>query len=106
MTPGRAGRFAVCAVLTLSACGPQGDVPLPLAAPGPVEVVRNGASFAADLHPGPVLSVSRDPVFGHDEGKLAKDVAVQFCASRGGRLNPQAFGHYVGGQWVFKGGCV
>jgi hypothetical protein len=76
---------------------------MPLAEIGPVEVVVNGAPFIADLQPVPVLSVSRDPGLGNYEGKLAKDVAGQFCASRGGRLNPQAFGHYVGGQWVFKG---
>lgn len=79
---------------------------MPLAESGPVEVVLNGASFIADLQPGPVLSVSRDPAFGNFEGKLAKDVAQQFCASRGRGLDDQAFGHYVAGAWVFDGGCV
>jgi len=79
---------------------------MPLAESGPVEVVLNGTLFIADLQPGPVLSVSRDPALGYDEGKLAKDVAVQFCGGRTARLNPQAYGHYTGGQWVFKGGCT
>ncbi len=90
--------------LTLSACG--APMPMPLAASGPVEVIVAGASFIADLQPGPVLTISRDPALGNAEGKLAKDVADQFCASRNSRVNPQAFGHYVGGTWVFEGGCA
>lgn len=95
--------IAVAGLLAGCAAGPA---PLPLAALGPVEVVWAGQAFVADLQPGPVVSVSRDPALGNFEGKLAKDVAQQFCASRGSRLNGQAFGHYVAGVWVFKGGCA
>jgi hypothetical protein len=92
-------------VSLLAACA-GAPRPMPPGESGPVGVVVNGAAFLADLQPGPVLSVSRDPVFGNDEGKLAKDVAMQFCASRNARLNPRAYGHYLGGQWLFKGGCA
>ena len=94
---GVAGLLAGCA---------GAPAPIPLAALGPVEVVLDGQPLIADLQPGPVLSVSRDPAFGNFEGRLAKDVAMQFCASRGSRLNAQAYGHYVAGAWVFKGGCA
>jgi len=92
-------------LLLLAGCANGTPGPMPLAMVGPVDVVVAGQSFEADLQPGPVLSVSRDPGFANFEGKLAKDVAQQFCGSRGSRLNPDSFGHFVGGTWVFKGGC-
>ena len=79
---------------------------MPLAMSGPVDVMVGGASFVADLQPGPVLTVSRDPAFGNDEGKLAKDVAAQFCASRSLQVSPLAYGRFAGGAWVFEGGCA
>jgi len=90
----------------VAGCGAPDSRPMPLAESGPVEVVVAGQAFIADLQPGPVLSVSREAGFGNFEGKLAKDVAQQFCASRERRLNPQAYGHFVAGSWVFKGGCA
>lgn len=90
----------------LAGCAAPAPRPMPLAESGPVEVVVAGQSFIADLQPGPVLSVTRIPALGNYEGKLAKDVAVQFCASRQRRLNPQAFGHHTGGAWVFRGACI
>ena len=99
-------RRAAGLVLMLAGCAGAAPGPMPLAESGPVDVVLAGQPFIADLQPGPVLTVSRDPAFGNFEGKLAKDVAAQFCASRKRELNPQAFGHYVSGSWVFKGGCA
>lgn len=97
--------FLAAGLIALVGCA-TGPRPMPLAESGPVEVVLNGASFIADLQPGPVLTVSREPAFGNDEGKLAKDVAQQFCASRNARLNPQAFGRHADGAWVFEGACA
>lgn len=91
------------AAVVAGCAGPQ---LMPLAMTGPVDVVLGGQSFVADLQPGPVLTVSRDPDFGNFEGRLAKDVAATFCAGRSSRLNPKAYGHFVDGVWVFKGGCV
>ena len=94
------------AALLLAGCAGAGQAPLPLAATGPVDVVVAGQAFIADLQPGPVLTVTREPVFGFDEGKLAKDVAQAFCASRDSRLQAQALGRFAGGAWVFEGGCA
>ena len=102
----KGGLIIWAAVGALAGCAGSAPAPMPLAESGPVEVVVEGQAFIADLQPGPVLTVSRDPAFGNYEGKLAKDVAGQFCASRERRLNPQAYGHFVGGSWVFKGGCA
>ncbi len=93
-------------LLMLAGCAAAAPGPMPLAESGPVDVVVAGQSFIADLQPGPVLSVSRDPALGNFEGKLAKDVAQQFCAGRGSRLNPQTLGRHAGGVWVFDGGCA
>ena len=94
----------------LSACVAPAVRPMPLAASGPVAVERAGKSYIADLQPGEagdVLSVTRDASgFAYAEGLEAKRVAEQFCSSRGARLNPTSFGHYVGKAWVFEGGCA
>lgn len=79
---------------------------MPLAASGPVAVDRAGRSYIADLQPGE-LTISRDDAaFGNFEGLEAKRVAEQFCASRGGRLHSASLGHFVGGTWLFRGGCA
>ena len=44
--------------------------------------------------------------FGNAEGLEAKRAAEAFCASRGASVNRAAYGHYVGGAWLFKGGCA
>ena len=89
----------------LAACA--APAPLPPAPPaGPVDLVVDGQEFGAELQPGPVLTVSRDQGFGNFEGKLAKDVAVAFCASRNRPLDPRAYGRFVAGAWVFDGGCA
>ena len=90
----------------LAACAAPAPRLMPLAESGPVEVTFNGASFIADLQPGPVLTISRDPAFDNFEGKLAKDVAQQFCVSRGRRVSAQAYGHFTSGTWQFKGACA
>lgn len=99
-------RGAIFALALLAGCGAQSPAALPLAATGPVDVVLAGQPFIADLQPGPVLTISRDPVFGMTEGKLAKDVAATFCAGRSQQVSRQAYGQFVGGAWVFNGGCA
>jgi len=83
---------------------------MPLAESGPVAVELAGKSYIADLQPseaGATLAVTRDAVtFGYDEGAEAKRAATAFCASRGGRVHPAAYGHFVAGAWMFKGGCA
>jgi len=79
---------------------------MPVAESGPVALVVAGQTFTADLQNGPVLTISRETAFGNFEGKLAKDVAQQFCVSRDRMLEPQAFGHFKDGSWIFKGGCA
>lgn len=101
--------LAVCA-LALAGCGAVGVAPMPLAASGPVAVELAGKSYIADLQPseaGATLAVTRDALaFGYDEGAEAKRAAAAFCATRGGRVHPAAYGHFVAGSWVFKGGCA
>ena len=81
-----------------------------LAESGPVAVELAGQSYIADLQPsevGATLSVSRDArAFGDFEGAEAKRVATAFCATRGASVSRAAYGHYIGGAWVFKGGCA
>lgn len=83
---------------------------MPLAESGPVAVELAGKSYIADLQPseaGATLAVTRDAAaFGYDEGAEAKRAAAAFCATRGGRVHPAAYGHFVAGSWVFKGGCA
>lgn len=102
---------AVLITLTLlSACSAPVLRPMPLSASGPVAIERGGASYIADLEPvagGALLTITRDrAAFANSDGLVAKRVADQFCASRGSRVNPRAFGHYVSGSWQFKGGCA
>ncbi len=102
---------AVLISLTLlSACVAPVSGPIPLVASGPVAIDQGGVGYIADLEPvagGAVLAITRDaPAFGYADGLVAKRVADQFCASRGSRVNPQAYGHYTGGAWLFKGGCA
>ncbi len=104
---------AVAALCALAACGGKDaadTAPVPLAASGPSEVKVGGVAYLADLQPGQtgsVLTITRDaPAMTYDEGALAKQVAVQFCAGRGKRLAPWALGKFDGGGWVFDGGCA
>ena len=94
----------------LCGCVAPAAMPISLAASGPVDILRGNQGYTADLEPmpgGAVLAVSRDGIsFGNSDGLEAKRVADQFCASRGSRVSPKAFGHYVSGSWVFKGGCA
>lgn len=106
--PRLAAMLALCA---LAACGDRdGDAPVPLAASGPSEVKVEGVAYLADLQPsdkGATLTVTRPaPPMAYDEGALAKQVAVQFCAGRGKRLAPWALGKFMGQAWVFEGGCA
>ncbi len=101
--------FAMISVAGLSACV-GASRPMGLAESGPVAVELSGRSYIADLQPseaGPVLAMTRDgAAFGNDEGLEAKRAAEAFCASRGASVNRAAYGHYLGGAWVFKGGCA
>ncbi len=96
--------------VVLSACGAPVSRPMPLAASGPAAVVHDGVSYVVDLQPvagGAEMAVSRDgAAFGYDEGLLAKRVAEDFCATRGGRVDEAAFGRFRSGLWVFDGGCA
>lgn len=93
-------------LLVLAGCAGAAPAPQPLAASGPVEVVVDGQAHIADLQTGPVLTVSRAPAFGFDEGKAAKAVAQAFCVGRDSRLDGRALGRFAGGTWVFEGGCA
>lgn len=101
--------FAMIGVAGLAGCA-QGAQPMPLAESGPVAVELAGRAYIADLQPteaGPVLAMTRDGVaFGNDEGLEAKRAAEAFCGARGASVNRAAYGHYVGGAWLFKGGCA
>ncbi len=109
----RAWPIIGAAVGALAGCA--GGVPsgLPQAGGGSVAVNRDGAAFAVELRPGgpgkvltaagavPVAGqtvvVRRDGVgLAMDEGKLAKDVAAEACASAGGRFEGRAVGLYAG----------
>jgi hypothetical protein len=91
--------------LMLSACGAPVSRTMPLAQ-GPVGFERDGISYVAEGQ-GDALVVTRSGVvFGNDEGLAAKRAGETFCAGQGRRLNPQAYGHFVAGAWMFKGGCV
>ena len=87
-----------------------GARPMPLAESGPVSVELAGRSYIADLQPsesGAVLAVTRDgAAFGNFEGAEAKRAAEAFCGVRGRVVSRAAYGHYVGGAWLFKGGCA
>ena len=101
--------FAMISMAGLSACVSSAR-PMALAESGPVAVDLAGQSYIADLQPseaGATLAVTRDgAAFGNFEGLEAKRAAEAFCATRGGAVNRAAYGHYVGGTWVFKGGCA
>ncbi|MES2433873.1 MAG: hypothetical protein V4586_08630 [Pseudomonadota bacterium] len=101
--------FAMIGMAGLSACV-SGARPMALAESGPVAVDLAGQSYIADLQPseaGATLAVTRDGAgFGNFEGAEAKRVAAAFCATRGASVSRAAYGHYVGGAWVFKGGCA
>lgn len=94
----------------LGGCVGAGTQPMSLAESGPVALDIAGQSYLADLQPGDggaTLTVTRDAKpFGNDEGAKAKRAAMQFCATRNARVSAAAYGHYVGGAWVFKGGCA
>ena len=87
-----------------------GARPMALAESGPVSVELAGQSYIADLEPsesGAVLAMTRDgAAFGNFEGLEAKRAAEAFCATRGRSVSRAAYGHYLGGAWLFKGGCA
>jgi hypothetical protein len=97
-------------LVLLSACGAPVSRPMPLAESGPVAVTVQGQSYIADLQPvqgGATLAVTRDgAAFGNADGLKAKRAAEAFCATRKGRVSPQAYGHFSGGVWLFQGGCA
>lgn len=101
--------FAMISMAGLSACVSSAR-PMALAESGPVTVNLAGQSYIADLQPseaGATLAVTRDgAAFGNFEGLEAKRAAEAFCGSRGRAVNRAAYGHYVGGAWIFKGGCA
>ena len=101
---------AVSMIALLCGCVAPVSRPIPLAASGPVAIEQAGVSYIADLEPvagGALLTITRDSAaLGNSDGLIAKRVADQFCASRGSRVSAQAYGHYVGGSWQFKGGCA
>ncbi len=88
----------------------SGARPMSLAESGPVSLELAGKSYIADLQPsesGAVLALTREgAAFGNFEGLEAKRAAEAFCATRGAAVNRAAYGHYVGGAWLFKGGCA
>ena len=91
--------------LMLSACGAPVSRPM-LPAQGTVGFERDGVAYVAEVQ-GDALAVTRSGAgFGNDEGLAAKRAGETYCASAGRRLNPQAYGHFVSGAWMFKGGCV
>ena len=91
--------------LMLSACGAPVSRPM-LPAQGTVGFERDGVAYVAEVQ-GDALAVTRSSVaFGNYEGLAAKRAGETYCASAGRRLNPQAYGHFVSGAWMFKGGCV
>lgn len=91
--------------LMLSACGAPVSRPMPLAQ-GPVGFERDGLAYTAEMQ-GDALAVTRQgTAFGNFEGLAAKRAGEAFCSSNGRRLNPQAYGHFVAGAWMFKGGCL
>lgn len=103
-------RAAIMSALLLSACAVPVARPMPLAESGPVAIDLNAASYMVDLQPvpgGATLAVTRDVgLFGYADGLEAKRAAAAFCAKRGARINPAAFGRFAGGSWLFAGGCV
>lgn len=94
----------------LTACVAPGSRPMPLAASGPVAVSHGGLGYVVDLQPtslGAQMMVTADAgAMGMDQGLTAKRVAEDFCAGRGSRIDPRAFGRFVAGTWVFNGGCA
>jgi hypothetical protein len=94
--------------LALAACSVS--APMPLAASGPAQVRLGGLAFMADLQPverGAQIHIAgQAQPLALDEGRLAKSVAQQFCRDRSQALDPQALGAYLGGTWVFDGGCL
>lgn len=101
---------AAMAMVLLTACGVPVSRPMPLAASGPVAIVRDGVSYIVDLQPvsgGAEMSVAREGApFANDQGLEAKRVAEAFCASRNSRIDPRALGRFAAGQWVFDEGCA
>jgi hypothetical protein len=95
---------------SLSACVAIAPTPMPLAASGPVAVDLNGAGFIVDLQPttgGAQMTVSADAgAMAMDQGLTAKRAVESFCAGRGTKIDPRALGRFVGGVWLFDGGCA
>ena len=56
---------------------------------------------------GALLAVTRAPVaFGYADGAEAKRVAETFCTNSNRNLSPGGLGHFEGGAWLFKEGCI
>jgi hypothetical protein len=103
--------LTACAMsLAVSGCVGASARPMPLAASGPVAVDVMGAGYIVDLQPtvdGAQMTVSADAgSMAMDQGLSAKRAAEAFCAGRGGRVDMNALGRFVGGSWVFDGGCA
>lgn len=94
----------------LTACVAPGSRPMPLAASGPVSVSHEGVAYLVDLQPTPAgaeMTVSAETgTLAFDQGLTAKRVAERFCAGRGAAIDPRALGRFVGGNWLFDGGCA
>lgn len=103
-------------IATLSACSANAPQFMPIADSTPVTLTNwVGVDFDVRLQAmdqaqgGIVLSVNRvsGKALDYSDGKLAKDVALFFCASLGKTLNPHSYGHFnVLGGWMFEGGCL
>lgn len=94
----------------MTACVAPGPAPMPLAASGPVAISLEGVGYIVDLQPttaGAQMTVSAElGVMAMDQGFAAKRAAEAFCAGRGTSVDPHALGRFVGGAWVFDGGCA
>ena len=94
----------------MTACVAPGPAPMLLAASGPVGISLEGVGYIVDLQPttaGAQMTVSAElGALAMDQGLAAKRAAEAFCAGRGASVDPRALGRFVGGSWVFDGGCA
>lgn len=88
--------------LVLAACAAPVSRPLPAGLVAGVAVEGQALAVAVA---GAGLAVTRPGGLGMDEGLVAKRAALAFCADQGLGLDPRALGSWVGGAWIFDGGC-
>ena len=90
----------------LAACGASGSV----AGDGSGVPELAGQSYGIEPQSprvGALLAVTRAPVaFGYADGAEAKRVAETFCTNSNRNLSPGGLGHFEGGAWLFKEGCI